>query len=77
MKFGLCPYLTAKIEYLLLSLEGKWLFLSFYKFWLDILKQHDEMTVFENGTIVKHGTCDELLKGYYKMSGGKTINLIS
>ena len=52
MKFGLGPYLTAKIEYLLLSLEGKWLFLSFYKFWLDILKQHDEMTVFENGTIV-------------------------
>lgn len=74
---ALDPSLTSEIEHLLLGLEGKTVISITHKLDLDILRQYDEVIVFENGTIVKHGTCDELLKGYYKMSGGKTINLIS
>ena len=59
---ALDPFLTGEMEHLLLGLEGKTVISITHKLNMEILRQYDEVIIFENGKIVEHGNYEMLMK---------------
>ena len=66
---ALDPFLTGEIEHLLLGLEGKTVISITHKLNLEILRQYDEVILFENGKLVEHGNCEILMQGNSRLKG--------